>query len=120
MKTLGSRIRARRKELKLTQEDVAKKVGVSAVAIGHWEKDVNEPSGSNLHALAKTLKISIDELLQDNLRIAERASTYQVSQLSPEAIQVARAFQQSSPELQAAALRLLQVLQQSGSNTTDE
>ena len=120
MKTIGQRIRARRKELKPTQEDVAKKVGVSAVAIGHWEKDTNEPSGTNLHSLAKVLRISIDELMQDSLSIRERAASYGNLHLSEEALEVALAFERSTPEMKAAAIRLLEVLQQSDKNPEAE
>lgn len=119
MKTLGQRIRSRRKELKLTQEDVAKKVGVSAVAIGHWEKDTNEPSGTNLHALAKTLRISIDDLILDSNVIRERSATYGSPQLSAEALEIALAFERSTPEMKAAAIRLLEVLQESDTNPKD-
>lgn len=120
MKTLGTRIRARRKELKLTQIEVGKKVGVSDATIGYWEKDVHEPTGTHLHALARTLKIDIDELLQDTYRVREKPAPYAAALLTPEALEVAKAFQRSSPEMQSAALRLLQVLEQSDSDPSKQ
>jgi len=119
MRTIGQRIRARRRELKLTQEEVAKKVGVSSVAVGHWEKDTNEPSGTNLHALAKVLRVTIDDLIQDSSSVRERPASYNAT-LSDEALEVARAFERSSPEMKAAALRLLEVLQHSDKNSKVE
>lgn len=56
--SVGERIRARRKELRLTQKDLASKVGVSHVSISQWEKDETAPRGDNLLALAKALGVS--------------------------------------------------------------
>lgn len=55
MQTVGDRIRARRKELKLTQKDLASRVGVSHVAISQWEKDETAPRGDNLLRLSQAL-----------------------------------------------------------------
>lgn len=63
MKTLGDRIRERRKDLKLTQAAVGKAIGVSSVSVTLWEKDETAPKGSNLFSLAKTLRCDADWLL---------------------------------------------------------
>lgn len=63
MKTIGERIKQRRKSLKLTQAQVAKGVGVSHVALSQWERDETSPSGENLHALAKVLGCSTPWIL---------------------------------------------------------
>lgn len=63
MKTLGQRIRERRKEKKLTQAAVGKFVGVSSVSVTQWEKDETAPRGSNLISLAKVLKCKPNWLL---------------------------------------------------------
>lgn len=63
MNTLGSRIRALRKDKKLTQVNVAKSVGVSSVAVTQWEQDSSKPGGNNLISLAKVLGCSPDWLL---------------------------------------------------------
>lgn len=54
--TIGERIRARRKELKLRQEDVAKAIDVNRVAISQWERDETQPNGANLFRLEKALQ----------------------------------------------------------------
>lgn len=54
--TIGERIRARRKELKLTQKSLAKALHLSDVSISQWERDDSEPTGKNLFALTKVLK----------------------------------------------------------------
>ncbi|MFH8134843.1 helix-turn-helix domain-containing protein [Pantoea osteomyelitidis] len=51
----GDRIRARRKELKLTQKALAAKVGVSHVAVSQWEKDETVPRGENLLRVSEAL-----------------------------------------------------------------
>ncbi|HBN7019256.1 TPA: LexA family transcriptional regulator [Escherichia coli] len=53
---MNERIRARRKELKLTQAVLAKLVGVNRVTVTGWESGDYEPGGSNLQALAAVLK----------------------------------------------------------------
>ncbi|MEG3753120.1 S24 family peptidase [Psychromonas arctica] len=63
MKTLGNRIKERRKELKLTQAAIGKSVGVSSVSVTLWEKDETAPKGGNLFLLAKTLRCDPDWLL---------------------------------------------------------
>lgn len=63
MKTIGERIKERRKSLKMTQAQVAKGVGVSHVALSQWERDETSPSGENLYALAKVLGCSTPWIL---------------------------------------------------------
>ncbi|WP_065649037.1 MULTISPECIES: helix-turn-helix domain-containing protein [Pantoea] len=54
--TPGQRIRARRKILKLTQQQLAADVGVSHVAISQWEKNETLPRGEHLLRLAELLQ----------------------------------------------------------------
>lgn len=53
--TLGDRIRHRRKNLGLTQKQLAEQVKVSHVAISQWEKDETLPRGENLLRLSESL-----------------------------------------------------------------
>lgn len=62
--TIGERIRLRRKELKLTQRELGKRVGVSHVAISQWEKEDTEPKGDNLLALSSILGYSAVYILK--------------------------------------------------------
>ncbi|UAN12413.1 helix-turn-helix domain-containing protein [Raoultella planticola] len=52
----GERIRARRKDLKLTQRALAKLVNVAHVTISQWETGDSEPGGKNLFALSSALQ----------------------------------------------------------------
>ena len=60
--SVGERIRARRKELRLTQKALSVKVGVSHVSISQWEKDETAPRGENLLSLAGALGVSANFL----------------------------------------------------------
>ncbi|MEH0741174.1 helix-turn-helix domain-containing protein [Vibrio cholerae] len=55
--TVGERIRRVRKELKLTQQQVASSIGVSSTSLVFWERNETTPKGSNLIALCKKLKV---------------------------------------------------------------
>ncbi|HDV5560834.1 TPA: helix-turn-helix transcriptional regulator [Vibrio cholerae] len=55
--TIGERIRRVRKELKLTQQEVAKSIGVSPTSMVFWERGETTPKGSNLIALCKKLRV---------------------------------------------------------------
>lgn len=63
MDTIGTRIARRRKELGMTQEDLAVKLGVSAQAVSKWENDASCPDITLLPQLVKVLDITTDELL---------------------------------------------------------
>lgn len=61
--TLGHRIAELRKAKELTQEELAKLVGVSSQAVSKWEKDRTCPDIGLLPQLAKLLGVTVDELL---------------------------------------------------------
>ena len=61
--TLGKRIAALRREKGLKQDELAEKLGVSAQAVSKWENDQTCPDISLLPLLAKTLGVTVDELL---------------------------------------------------------
>lgn len=58
MKMPGERIRARRKDLKMTQRALAKLVKVAHVTISQWETGDTEPGGKNLFSLSNALQCS--------------------------------------------------------------
>jgi phage repressor protein C with HTH and peptisase S24 domain len=70
---IGDRIRSRRKELKLTQKNVADAIKVTPSSITQWELGMNTPKGKNLINLSKTLNCSPEWLLSgkehDRIRI---------------------------------------------------
>jgi len=63
METIGNRITKYRKEMGLTQESLAEKLGVSSQAVSKWENDASCPDISLLPQLCRELGITTDELL---------------------------------------------------------
>ncbi len=61
---IGKRIRARRKELRISQATLSKQLGVSNAAISQWERGETEPRGQNLITLCNILGCSPEYLLQ--------------------------------------------------------
>ena len=59
----GAVIRRLRESRKLTQEELAEKIGVSGKAVSKWETGRGFPDVSLLEPLAKALRISVLELL---------------------------------------------------------
>jgi transcriptional regulator with XRE-family HTH domain len=77
--TTGERIRARRKELELSQDTVAEAVGVSAGAVSQWELGLVDVLGRNLVKLAATLDTTPEWLLGEPQ--SSRSSELDVIQL---------------------------------------
>lgn len=59
----SEKLRSRRKELGLTQQEIADVFGISSVNVSDWERGRYMPESGKLPALAKRLGISISELL---------------------------------------------------------
>ncbi len=59
--TFGKYISHKRKEMQMTQEELANKLHVSKSAIAKWETDGGIPDRDNLKKLAKVMKVSVDE-----------------------------------------------------------
>lgn len=64
MDQIGQGIAARRKQMGLSQEELARKVGVTRQAVSRWESGSALPSVDNMVELSRALEISVDELLQ--------------------------------------------------------
>lgn len=62
-KTLGARIAEKRKEKKMTQEELAEKLDVSSQAVSKWENDQSCPDIMLLPKLAEVLGMTVDALL---------------------------------------------------------
>lgn len=62
-KAMGRRLRARRQALKLTQEKLAERVGISTSFVGHLERAEKIPSLATIADLCAALDISMDFLV---------------------------------------------------------
>lgn len=67
--TFGERITMLRKQLKLSQDDLAKKIGTSAPIIGRYERNEIKPSIEVAAKIAEELAVTVDYLLgnSDNM-----------------------------------------------------
>ena len=72
--SLGENIKAKRNELKLSQEYVAEQLGVSRQAVSKWETDQSEPTAKNLTELAAIFQISLSELVEPQKYHAEQVA----------------------------------------------
>lgn len=59
------RIRELRKAKKLSQQELAVKIGVDRSTIAKWETGTNSPRTDKLRQLSKILECSLDELLPE-------------------------------------------------------
>ncbi len=66
--SLGKRIRQKREALKLTQDDLAKNLGLTSQYISIIEQDKRSPSLSALLKLAEELGVTIDYLVSGKER----------------------------------------------------
>lgn len=62
-KTLGNRIQEIRKSKKITQEELAEKLGVTPQAVSKWETDNSYPDIDLLVEIADLFNYTVDELL---------------------------------------------------------
>lgn len=70
METLADRIRIRRKELGLTQKELAKKIGVTQGVVGQLERGMLQGTRKT-YALATALAVDIEWLLTGNKNIID-------------------------------------------------
>lgn len=59
---IGNRLQTLRKENKLSQEDIATRLGVSRQSISLWENDQTYPTMENMFALCDIYNISLNEI----------------------------------------------------------
>ena len=63
--SIGTNIRRLREERKLTQEQVAEKLGVTFQAVSSWERDEYKPDTEKLIRLAELFDVSVSVLVED-------------------------------------------------------
>ena len=64
---LGKRVKAQRKLMGMTQEELAELAGISSSFMGHIERGTRKMSIETLVKISDALKLSCDMLLQDSL-----------------------------------------------------
>lgn len=66
---IGNKIVELRKKYNFTQEKLAEKIGVSRQTLSNWESDITSPNLAEAGTLSKILKISLDELVDNDIEI---------------------------------------------------
>ena len=67
----GETIVLLRKEKGMTQKELADKLGVTDKAVSRWETGKNYPDIETLKKLAEVLEVSVNDLLQGDIKLAE-------------------------------------------------
>ena len=66
---IGEKITELRKKFNYTQEELAEKIGVTRQTISNWESSITSPDLNQAILLCNLLKVSISDLIDDNLKI---------------------------------------------------
>lgn len=85
---LGPFIAARRKELGLTQRQLAEKLHVTDKAVSRWERGVGLPDIGSIEPLADALEISLAELMRAERITEEKVSVEETDRLLSDALQL--------------------------------
>lgn len=62
----GEKIKAKRKAMGLSQEDLAEKLGVTRQAVSKWEMDRTQPTTSNLRELAQVFSVDMAYFIEED------------------------------------------------------
>ena len=68
---IGRNIADRRKELRITQDELAEIIGVSPQAVSRWENDWNLPDLDKVSQIAAALRMSVGSLIGENRLVYE-------------------------------------------------
>lgn len=75
---IGRRIKEARERAGLTQEELAKRVGVTGSAITNYEKETSHPKEAIMYALIDELGVDANYLFQDCVKIKQSPSTTEI------------------------------------------
>lgn len=70
------KIRAERKKMNMTQEQLAEKIGVSTKTIVNWENDIAMPRLENCQRLRSLFEITLDDLLEGSFELKDKYDDY--------------------------------------------
>lgn len=89
---LGENILKLRKQLGLSQEQLGEQVAVTRQTISNWELGETSPNPEQLKSLSKTLNVSIDELLDNEIKENLMKKVSNTEQLSGMIIKILKVF----------------------------
>ncbi|PEQ88753.1 helix-turn-helix domain-containing protein [Bacillus cereus] len=70
--SIGEQLKKLRESKGFSQEDVAKKIGVTRQAVYKWENDKSYPDIDNLILLSEMYNVTLDELIKGKQNIKEK------------------------------------------------
>lgn len=70
--SIGEQLKKLRESKGFSQEDVAKKIGVTRQAVYKWENDKSYPDIDNLILLSEMYNVTLDELIKGKRNIKEK------------------------------------------------
>ena len=89
--SLGRFISNKRNLMRLTQEELAEKVGVSKSAIAKWETDRGVPDRDNLKKLSEVMRVSVDDL-HHIIRLKDTDDVDLKANITPDVIAVLESY----------------------------
>ena len=72
----SEKLKSRRKEFKMSQEQLAEKLGVSRQAVAKWETDGGLPDIENLLSVASLFNTTVDDLLSSEKQLKNRSDFF--------------------------------------------
>lgn len=104
---IGARMRTRRRQLGLSQSDLARRLGVSFQQVQKYERGANRVAASTLLAAAQALNVSIGWLVGEDTSDREDDEDVFRALSRPGALEILEAFNRiSDPRARAALLSL--------------
>lgn len=91
---IGDVIKNRRKDMELTQEELAKRLGVTAPAVNKWEKGNALPDVALLAPIARLLGITTDELLSFSSELTDEEIARFISKLAADLAKTEKNFRE--------------------------
>ena len=102
------RIRQRRKELRISQEELAAALGTTQSQISRYEKGENDPTGEVLASLARELETTADWILGLTDEISRAARSF--DDLSADEQQLVEIYRSKSLEKRKQVVEVARVL----------
>ena len=112
MINFSSKLKSLREINKWSQEELAKRLGVSRSKIGNYEQGTREPGFEDLEAIADVFNCPISFLIEDNRIGPDEYNLLQKICQDEDAKELLNLFEESDPRDRQAALLFLKSLKQ--------
>ena len=113
------RLKTLREKTGLSQDALAKKIGVAQSTVGMWESGKNKPENAKLEALANLFKVSTDYLLGRDCVESQGSNENKNSPSMPGEKEITQIYQNLSDENRAKLLELARLYQGAQQNSAE-